>query len=42
MRCRNAPNPAAENRAMAEALGVDVRRLYAVVFTIGTVLGTTA
>jgi branched-chain amino acid transport system permease protein len=32
----------AENRAMAEALGVDVRKLYAVVFTIGTVLGTTA
>src|SRR6516164_6502047 len=32
----------AENRAMAEALGVDVRRVYAVVFTIGTVLGTTA
>jgi branched-chain amino acid transport system permease protein len=32
----------AENRAMAEALGVDVRRLYAVVFTVGTVLGTTA
>src|SRR5258708_23031258 len=32
----------AENRAMAEALGVDVRRLYAVVFTIGPVLGTTA
>jgi branched-chain amino acid transport system permease protein len=32
----------AENRAMAEALGVDVRRLYAVVFTIGTVLGTIA
>src|SRR5262245_54397802 len=32
----------AENRAMAEALGVDVARLYAVVFTIGTVLGTTA
>jgi branched-chain amino acid transport system permease protein len=32
----------AENRAMAEALGVDVRRLYAVVFTIGAVLGTTA
>jgi branched-chain amino acid transport system permease protein len=28
--------------AMAEALGVDVRRLYAVVFTIGAVLGTTA
>src|SRR5260221_6671745 len=27
---------------MAEALGVDVRRLYAVVFTIGAVLGTTA
>src|SRR5262249_12847579 len=36
---RRAP---AENRAMAEALGVDVRTLYAVVFTIGTVLGTTA
>src|SRR5262249_14105888 len=34
--------PTAENRAMAEALGVDVRKLYAVVFTIGTVLGTTA
>jgi branched-chain amino acid transport system permease protein len=33
---------AAENRGMAEALGVDVRRLYAVVFTLGTVLGTTA
>jgi branched-chain amino acid transport system permease protein len=32
----------AENRAMAEALGVDVRKLYAVVFTVGTVLGTTA
>ena len=32
----------AENRAMAEALGVDVRRLYAVVFTIGAILGTTA
>jgi len=32
----------AENRGMAEALGVDVRRLYAVVFTLGTVLGTTA
>jgi branched-chain amino acid transport system permease protein len=32
----------AENRGMAEALGVDVGRLYAVVFTIGTVLGTTA
>src|SRR5215831_11817946 len=32
----------AENRAMAEALGVDVRSLYAVVFTIGTVLGTIA
>src|SRR2546423_14694142 len=27
---------------MAEALGVDVRRLYAVVFTLGTMLGTTA
>src|SRR6266540_2479065 len=32
----------AENRAMAEALGVDVGRLYAVVFTLGTALGTTA
>jgi len=27
---------------MAEALGVDVRRVYAVVFTLGAVLGTTA
>jgi branched-chain amino acid transport system permease protein len=32
----------AENRGMAEALGVNVRRLYAVVFSLGTVLGTTA
>ncbi|MGA7486709.1 MAG: branched-chain amino acid ABC transporter permease [Xanthobacteraceae bacterium] len=32
----------AENRAMAEALGVDVRRVYLVVFTLGVVLGTTA
>ena len=32
----------AENRAMAEALGVDVRRVYAAVFTLGAVLGTTA
>ncbi|HWC94858.1 MAG TPA: branched-chain amino acid ABC transporter permease [Pseudolabrys sp.] len=32
----------AENRVMAEALGVDVRRVYAVVFTLGAVLGTTA
>jgi branched-chain amino acid transport system permease protein len=32
----------AENRGMAEALGVDVRRLYAVVFTLGTMLGTTS
>ncbi|MFL6831926.1 MAG: branched-chain amino acid ABC transporter permease [Xanthobacteraceae bacterium] len=32
----------AENRAMAEALGVDVRRIYSVVFTLGAVLGTTA
>src|SRR5499427_7843058 len=32
----------AENRAMAEALGVDVRRIYSMVFTLGTVLGTTA
>ena len=30
----------AENRAMAEAMGVDVRNLYAVVFTVGTMLGT--
>jgi branched-chain amino acid transport system permease protein len=27
---------------MAEALGVDVRRVYSVVFTVGAVLGTTA
>jgi branched-chain amino acid transport system permease protein len=32
----------AENRTMAEALGVDVRRVYVVVFTLGAVLGTTA
>jgi branched-chain amino acid transport system permease protein len=32
----------AENRAMAAALGVDVRRVYAVVFTLGAALGTTA
>lgn len=32
----------AENRAMSEALGVDVRRVYTVVFTLGAVLGTTA
>src|SRR5499426_2317805 len=32
----------AENRDMAEALGVDVRRIYAAVFTLGAVLGTTA
>ena len=30
----------AENRDMAEALGVDVRRIYASVFTLGTLLGT--
>lgn len=30
----------AENRAMAEAMGVNVRRVYAIVFTIGTLLGT--
>ncbi|MCC7167148.1 MAG: branched-chain amino acid ABC transporter permease [Rhodospirillales bacterium] len=30
----------AENRAMTEALGVDVRRINIVVFTLGTVLGT--
>jgi branched-chain amino acid transport system permease protein len=32
----------AENRNMAEALGIDVRRVYATVFTAGAVLGTTA
>jgi len=32
----------AENRAMAEALGVDVRRIYSVVFTVGAMLGTVA
>src|SRR6266853_878563 len=32
----------AENHNMAEALGVDVRRIYAAVFTLGAVLGTTA
>jgi len=32
----------AENRAMAEALGVDVRRIYSAVFTLGAVLGTSA
>jgi branched-chain amino acid transport system permease protein len=30
----------AENRSMAEALGVNVRNVYAVVFTLGTLLGT--
>jgi len=30
----------ADNREMAEALGVDMRRLYAKVFTLGTALGT--
>lgn len=30
----------AENREMAEALGADVRFIYACVFTLGTVLGT--
>jgi branched-chain amino acid transport system permease protein len=30
----------AENRMMAEALGVDVRSVYAVVFTLGTLLGS--
>ena len=30
----------AENRVMAEALGVDVRSMYCVVFTLGTLLGT--
>jgi len=32
----------AENRAMSEALGVDVRRIYSAVFTLGAILGTTA
>ena len=32
----------AENRGMAEALGVDVRRVYSVVFTVGAMLGTMA
>jgi branched-chain amino acid transport system permease protein len=31
---------AADQREMTEALGVDMRRLYALVFTLGTVLGT--
>jgi len=30
----------AENREMSEALGVDMRRIYARVFTLGTALGT--
>jgi branched-chain amino acid transport system permease protein len=30
----------AENRSMAEALGVNVRAVYAVVFSLGTLLGT--
>lgn len=30
----------AENRAMAEALGVDVRAMFAIVFTLGVALGT--
>jgi branched-chain amino acid transport system permease protein len=30
----------AENREMSEAVGVNVRRVYATVFTLGTVLGT--
>jgi len=30
----------AENREMAEALGVDMSRVYALVFTLGTALGT--
>jgi branched-chain amino acid transport system permease protein len=32
----------AENRGMAEALGVDVRGVYSAVFTLGAVLGTVA
>lgn len=31
---------AAENRAMSEALGIDIRMVNVVVFTLGTVLGT--
>jgi branched-chain amino acid transport system permease protein len=30
----------ADNREMAEALGIDMRRVYAKVFTLGTALGT--
>ncbi|HVQ74503.1 MAG TPA: branched-chain amino acid ABC transporter permease [Candidatus Binatia bacterium] len=30
----------ADNREMAEALGVDMRRVYAAVFTLGTAMGT--
>jgi branched-chain amino acid transport system permease protein len=30
----------AENRAMAEGIGIDVARVYAIVFTLGTALGT--
>ena len=30
----------AENREMSEAMGVNVRRVYATVFTLGTILGT--
>jgi branched-chain amino acid transport system permease protein len=30
----------AENREMSQAVGVNVRRVYATVFTLGTVLGT--
>lgn len=30
----------AENREMAEALGADVKKIYAGVFTLGTILGT--
>jgi branched-chain amino acid transport system permease protein len=30
----------AENREMSQAAGVDVRRVYSIVFTLGTVLGT--
>src|SRR6266550_1795877 len=30
----------AENREMSQALGVNVRRIYASVFTLGTILGT--
>ena len=30
----------AENRAMAEAIGIDIRRVFSIVFTLGVALGT--